>query len=333
MPGYLDFLSVFGSQAEARDLRFSGFREQTSLTKPPRGPVIKALGRSGRQVQLSYNLKAVACKSAPGTNISDQEWSIRQAAFHHQFDVEEGTTLWIITQGNLYIKERVTEMTAIHGRPEDRAFSSPEDCFQTSLTTHLLYCHWSIEEWRWYIQWLEEVIEKETDIAVYGTRNKKGEYIYTPDHVQIVQHREDKTNTAIMVMEANTDVLTSLRDFYRRLVENKDFDLKCSCQDDVTTFTSQVDDLIYDSKMQIARAKVLVKITTDRKGLILQHLQTQATGKMEELTNLTIKIGTMSQREAIAMRIITVVTLIYLPATFVSVSGKYLIEWLLLTIM
>jgi hypothetical protein len=41
---------------------------------------------------------------------------------------------------------------------------------------------------------------------------------------------------------------------------------------------------------------------------------------MEELTNLTIKIGTMAQREAIAMRIITVVTLIYLPATFVSVS-------------
>lgn len=52
---------------------------------------------------------------------------------------------------------------------------------------------------------------------------------------------------------------------------------------------------------------------------------------MEELTNLTIKIGTMAQREAIAMRIITVVTLIYLPATFVSVSVKdFLIHWILL---
>jgi hypothetical protein len=53
---------------------------------------------------------------------------------------------------------------------------------------------------------------------------------------------------------------------------------------------------------------------------ILQHLQSQATEQMEDLTKLTIKIGTMSQREAIAVRIITVVTLIYLPATFVSVS-------------
>lgn len=108
----------------------------------------------------------------------------------------------------------------------------------------------------------------QTDIAVYGTRNKKGEYIYTPDHVQMVQHREDKTNAAIMVMEANTDVLNSLRDFYKRLVENKDFDLKSTCEADVTTFASQTDDLIYESKMQIARAKVLVKITADRKNLV-----------------------------------------------------------------
>jgi hypothetical protein len=41
---------------------------------------------------------------------------------------------------------------------------------------------------------------------------------------------------------------------------------------------------------------------------------------MEILTMSTHNIGIMSQKEAIAVRIITVVTLIYLPATFVSVS-------------
>ena len=57
-------------------------------------------------------------------------------------------------------------MTAVHGRPEDRAFSTSEDCFRTSLTTHLLNCHWSTEEWRWYIQWLEEVIETEVRLCI-----------------------------------------------------------------------------------------------------------------------------------------------------------------------
>ncbi|KAI9744664.1 MAG: hypothetical protein M1818_002193 [Claussenomyces sp. TS43310] len=333
MTGYLDFLFVFGSQSEARDLRFSGFREQVLLGKPSRAPQIRSLGRSGRQFQLSYNLKAVARKSSPEVGLSEQQWSIRQAAFHHQFDVEEGTALWIVTQGHLTIKDRVQEMTAVHGRPEDRDFGSPDKCFRTSLTTHLLYSHWSTEEWRWYIQWLEEVIDKEvsdsstrqfdfmilsanripqTELAIIGTRGVMVEYAYTPNDIQIVQHREDKVNEAIMVLEANTDVLTSLRNFYQRLMENKDFELKANCQEDVIVFAAQLDDMIYDSRMQIARAKVLVKITADRKSL------SQATGKMEELTQYTIKIGTMSQREAIAMRIITVVTLVYLPATFVS---------------
>ena len=53
---------------------------------------------------------------------------------------------------------------------------------------------------------------------------------------------------------------------------------------------------------------------------VLSHLQSQATMKMENLTISMHEIGVLAQREAIAMRIITVVTLIYLPATFVSVS-------------
>ena len=41
---------------------------------------------------------------------------------------------------------------------------------------------------------------------------------------------------------------------------------------------------------------------------------------MEDLTTSMHELGIMAQKEAIAMRIITVVTVIFLPATFVSVS-------------
>ncbi len=71
-----------------------------------------------------------------------------------------------------------------------------------------------------------------------------------------------------MVLEANTDVLTSLRDFYKRLMDNDQFDLRVVCKEDFLNFVSQIEDMIYDSRMQIARAKVLVKITADRKGLV-----------------------------------------------------------------
>ena len=161
MPGYLDFISVFGSQTEPRDLRFSGFREQTLLIGPSGGPAVHDLGRSGRYFQLCYNLKCVACISDKYTAKRKKEWSIRQAAFHHQFDVEEGTTLWMITKGDLDLKSRVQDMTGKDGRPEDRAFGTPEECFKSSLAVHLLYSHWSTEDWRWYIQWLEDVVDEQ----------------------------------------------------------------------------------------------------------------------------------------------------------------------------
>lgn len=167
-------------------------------------------------------------------------------------------------------------------------------------------------------------------MAVVGPRTPSmGRREYTSADLRTVQNYEDNTNEAIMVLEANADVLTSVRQFYERLVENKDFPLKGTSSGDVATFTTRLNDMIYDLRMQISRAKLLVRITADRKSLVifrlktkdflsnriqvLQHLQSQATEKMEILT--------MSMnKEAIAMRIITVVTLIYLPATFVSVS-------------
>jgi Mg2+ and Co2+ transporter CorA len=53
----------------------------------------------------------------------------------------------------------------------------------------------------------------------------------------------------------------------------------------------------------------------------LQHIQAQSTEKMEQLTSSMGELGIMAQKEATAMRIITVVTVIFLPATFVSVSN------------
>ena len=169
MPVYLDFISVFGLQTHSRDLRFSGFREQTLLNKPTDGLSMLSLGRSGRQYQLCYNLKSVACVSAAITTSNEKEWSVREAAFHHQFDVEQVTTLWIVTKGDLDIKEQVQQMTGKDGRQEDRSFDTPEECFKSSLAVHLLYCHWSTEAWRWYLQWLEDVTDQEvSDTPVHS---------------------------------------------------------------------------------------------------------------------------------------------------------------------
>lgn len=71
-----------------------------------------------------------------------------------------------------------------------------------------------------------------------------------------------------MILEANAEVLTSLRTFYERLVKRTDFPLKGDYRDEVFSFAARVDNMVNDSKMQISRAKLLVRITDDRKNLV-----------------------------------------------------------------
>lgn len=161
MPVYLDFMLVFGAQSDPKDLRFSGFREQIVMKDPARALSIPDLERSGRHFQLCYNLKGVTFKKKSDENVKLDEWSIRQGAFYHQFDIVFGTTLWIVTKGRTDIQQRYKELTGTDGLPEDKSFNSLDACFRSTLSVHLMFCHWSTEDWRWYIRWLETVVEVE----------------------------------------------------------------------------------------------------------------------------------------------------------------------------
>ena len=164
MPGYLEFLLVFGNHKHSREKRFSGFRGEL-IFNSGQSLQIDSLGRSGHHFQLCYNLKTVARYTEAGQLApSENHWSLRQGAFYHQFDVEKGTSLWIITRTGLDIKQRIECMTGKDGRNEDREFQTPDQCLRSSLAVHLLLCHWSSENWRTYLQWLEDTVEYEVSV-------------------------------------------------------------------------------------------------------------------------------------------------------------------------
>lgn len=80
-----------------------------------------------------------------------------------------------------------------------------------------------------------------------------------------------------MVLNANADVLTALRDFYRGLKEDIDFDLKDYCARDINIFSNQVTNLITDMRMQAARAKVLARMTANRRSLVRNSMANMST--------------------------------------------------------
>jgi hypothetical protein len=179
MPGFLDFLSTLGSQDKLRELRFSGFREHTlmdsntrtalpydakqSLSTNPLGPAIEDLGRSGWGYQLSYNLKAIAHKtnSSKPPALDNEKWTFRQAAIHHQFDVITGTTLWITASSYNHIQSYIEDLTGKKANEEDKSFRNVDECFKSTLSVHLLLCHWSTKNWRQHLRWLDDKVKRE----------------------------------------------------------------------------------------------------------------------------------------------------------------------------
>ncbi|KAH9872122.1 hypothetical protein J1614_006384 [Plenodomus biglobosus] len=139
----------FGKQVDARDLRFSGVKDESRFGTPRKGASHANRSRSGKMLQLCYNLRSVEKASFE----VDLPWSIRQTAVYQTLDIETGQAFWIILKGNMMMKKRITEACE---DPSWASTTSPSKALATVLSTHLHVCDWSGESWRWYINDLEQ---------------------------------------------------------------------------------------------------------------------------------------------------------------------------------
>ena len=151
MPEFIDFLLAFGYQHHAQDPYFCGFRQRTSLSNSSRTFEIPELAWSGSELQLCYNLK-----SAERSGSDPNGWSIRPCAIHHTFDVKNVRSNWVVIKGNELFKDRIEQATCGRGRDDVSSFETHDRAFAASLAMHLVFCEWAVEQWRWYINSLED---------------------------------------------------------------------------------------------------------------------------------------------------------------------------------
>jgi hypothetical protein len=147
VPEFVDFLFPFGFQTYAEDFYFSGFRHKTRLherlpnSAPAPSPIVG-------EYQICWNLKSVEPSDS-------EEWSIRQCAVHHSFHMKQVQTSWVVVKGDELMKRRIESATSDQGHLDKSDFSSMDRAFEASLEIHLMFCDWSAENWRWYINYLE----------------------------------------------------------------------------------------------------------------------------------------------------------------------------------
>lgn len=164
MPAFLDFLFPFGQQKYQKDFHSTGFRHETRLDEVDRGLALPDLGRSGRTLQLCYSLKSVE-----PSKTGNEEWTIRQTALYHSFDMESGRAVWFIIKANQMMKKRIKESS---NSPELVSFENLSRSFASSFGVHLMLCDWARENWRWYINSLEDRLQERTEDTLLAPVSK-----------------------------------------------------------------------------------------------------------------------------------------------------------------
>lgn len=153
LPPFLEFLFAFGQKIHDLDFHFSGFREDTRIESSLRRDEIPELGRKGQDFQLCYNLKTFEKK--PGLQ---WPWSSRQAVIFHSFDVENGHASWIVIKANNVIRDRLKELSNTRLAKDQQLFDDISKMFAHALAGHLIAVEWSGENWRSYLNDIEEQI-------------------------------------------------------------------------------------------------------------------------------------------------------------------------------
>ena len=162
MPEMLDLLLPFGERTSTPDFFTGGFHQRTRLSKATPGLRIPERAWSGHGFQICYGLKSVE-RSETQTH---WPWSIRHCAIHHTFDVENIRSTWMVVKGNRFIERRITSATSGRGPAEYSSYETIEKAFAASLCTHMIMYDWSAENWRWYINYLEDKFQKMTTGAI-----------------------------------------------------------------------------------------------------------------------------------------------------------------------
>lgn len=161
LPSFLDFIYSFGIKQYAEDTGFNDFRTDIRISNNSRATPLHAIGRSGRDIRLCFSLQSIE-----RTKLKQPlAWSVRRSSVFHSFDLELGTTAWIIVKGNAVLKQRMEALSRSRAYTALVATDSTNclaPLFKATLLAHVEVVDWACDQWRWYLNELNEEFQSFT---------------------------------------------------------------------------------------------------------------------------------------------------------------------------
>ncbi|KAH7157257.1 hypothetical protein B0J13DRAFT_435115 [Dactylonectria estremocensis] len=243
---FLEYVHSFGLSELPKDYSMTGFFSEDSLAIAHDDVLkIPELGRSGRELRVSYLLRSVELTSEEDDeNIGEKKWPwrVRQMAVYHSFDFVTGRALWLNLKANSLMKETITDAVAELPELKTSSLGSLPSKFEATLATHLIFADWCDSNWRSCINEFESdlckvlikgktarITQKDESTAVRDTLKRKMSLRSQSTFQTRKEQRAQTSESVIRSIRANPgSLLSTVHRSLSKLTDQQDASLSKS---------------------------------------------------------------------------------------------------------
>ncbi|KAL5378689.1 hypothetical protein DPSP01_008915 [Paraphaeosphaeria sporulosa] len=308
---------------------FGTRNSETEVGPPPLTfrPLCEVRSNRYHGFECSYILRYIEFTNRTGVKFP---WSLRQFAVYHRYKPKSGRacSTWILVGASQRTETRIDDYTR---SIDDLNASNP-------FELHVTFVDTAIASWRPYLVSLTKLVahqsDKATGVEVEGDDDLVP--ITFEDH-QELKMIEDRVADLILCLDSTLDTVATFEEMYEQFsrqqimpssVGNKDRNSAYGIDIVIFGLRRRAREISYRQK----QAKVLLKKVQTTRTLISSLLeQKNGLGTNEQLsavrklveqsqeeTALMRELAEKNSRDSSSMRILTIITMIYLPCTIVS---------------
>ncbi|PGH16149.1 hypothetical protein AJ79_01916 [Helicocarpus griseus UAMH5409] len=319
-PSFWNYVFAFGRKSQENEFAFPGFRGKTTNCKSP---------GSAESYESAYILRRVELNGralAPGQS----PWSIRQTAVYHQININSlnpfsQTTrrvksMFIVIAPSAALKQQLSSPNAMEDERQDGT---------SSLTLHSQVVAESMGGWLDYMAWLEENLTEQTNRVVLAEVGIKAQSPFRAANLsisfadrQILKQFEDSITNLQVISPTMLSTVVRIRDKCQRICQlgHEKGEQRCSCIETIGELNENIEEV----KLYVDRAKALKERVGSTVSLLSDLLSYEEAHALKDLAETShqesrsmAQFTEKSARDAAAVKVLTIIGLVYLPTTIV----------------
>jgi Mg2+ and Co2+ transporter CorA len=266
-----------------------------------------------------YGLRFVERNGRGDTEKPSRGWSLRQSAIFCRYAPGGDGASWLFITISQRMQQRLNSIVADSGSFND------SDPFEV----HFLLIDSAISSWRQYLVDLSAETDAQYAQLLGTSSSDEGPIgLHESDRRQELLILDEKLLNALLATNATADTLSALISAWESTAEFSQAPAACYTELIRTSFEDQKRDLrLITSQIENLRSKLagvtnlLSSFLDLSSGFSLQNLVKESGKENEEMRKLSERMHRLAEKstqDAAAVKVLTILTLIYLPVTVVS---------------